>query len=145
VSLSAISNTAQSYTPPSNQSGIQAAFQQLASAIGSGDAQGAQKALATLQQNLGQSGDQTSAQSGPQGDLSKLLATLNNDLNSPDGGGVAQAQTDLAAFQKAHGPHHRPSSATSDASTSTDASSDPSNTTWPDSSSSGSNLLDITA
>ena len=133
MSLSAISSSLpQASAQTSQASSFATAFQQLTSAISSGDLQGAQSAYASLT-SLQQGAGQANAQS-PMG---KFLSTIGADLGS---GSITSAQNDLAAFQKAHG-HHRHHHGSPSATGSTAASAA---TTSPSTASSSTNLLDVT-
>lgn len=97
MSVSSISASAPASQPPAQNSAFRNAFQQLTTAIGSGDLQTAQQAYATIT-NLQQQG---SGQSN--GPMAKLLSTLGQALSAGD---LATAQSTLADFQKSHGKHH---------------------------------------
>jgi hypothetical protein len=84
------------YQPQSQNTGFRSAFQQLTSAISSGDLQSAQQAYSTL------SGLQQ-GQPNANSPFAQFLSQLGSDLSS---GNIAGAQQDLQAFQKAHGHHH---------------------------------------
>ena len=79
--------------PPQPDPAFRQAFQQLTSAIGSGDTKTAQSAYATLQQLVQQSGKANS--NDPMG---KFLAAIGNDLQKGD---ITTAQSDLTSFQQA--------------------------------------------
>ena len=104
MSISSVSGATPAYPQPGQNSGVRPAFQQLSSALSSGDAQSAQQALAALQQGAGQVDS-----SSP---LGQLMASLNSDLAS---GNISGAQQSLQAFQQAHGHHHHRPPATGDA------------------------------
>jgi outer membrane protein assembly factor BamD (BamD/ComL family) len=91
MSVSATSTTPAQ--PPPQNSAFRTAFQQLTTAINSGDLQAAQKAYDTLQQ--------ASGSSAPQGPMAQLMASIGDALNS---GKLDDAQSALTAFQQAH-PH----------------------------------------
>ena len=84
--------------PPQPDPAFRQAFQQLTSAIGSGDTKTAQSAYATLQQLVQQSGKANS--NDPMG---KFLAAIGNDLQKGD---ITTAQSDLTSFQQARAAHH---------------------------------------
>ena len=98
MSVSGISGSTPIYQPPAQDTSFRTAFQQLTSAIGSGDLQAAQSAYASLS-NL----QQGTGQSGSQGPMAQFLSSIGNDLNS---GSITSAQSNLATFQKAHGGGH---------------------------------------
>jgi hypothetical protein len=125
MSVSSVSGATPAYPQPGQNSGVRPAFQQLSSALSSGDVQSAQQALSALQQGAGQVDS-----SSP---LGQLLASLNSDLSS---GNISGAQQSLQAFQQAHHHHHRPPPTGDAAGTGADATS--SSTTSSTSSTSGS-------
>ncbi|MDB5494559.1 MAG: hypothetical protein JWP86_1896 [Phenylobacterium sp.] len=97
MSVSSISASAPA-APPAQNSAFRNAFQQLTTAIGSGDLQTAQQAYATITSLQPQQG------SGPSnGPMATLLSTLGQALTSGD---LTSAQSSLADFQKSHGQHH---------------------------------------
>ena len=77
--------------PPQPDPAFRQAFQQLTSAIGSGDTKTAQSAYATLQQLVQQSGKANSND------------PIGNDLQKGD---ITTAQSDLTSFQQARAAHH---------------------------------------
>jgi hypothetical protein len=116
MSVSSISASTAAGQPPAQNSAFRNAFQQLTTAIGSGDLQTAQQAYATITSLQSQQG---SGQSN--GPMAKLLSTLGQALS---GGDLTTAQSTLADFQKSHGQHHHhgaPSSASDGATPSTSA------------------------
>jgi hypothetical protein len=98
MSVSPVSGGAAPYQPGGQTADFRAAFQQLTSAINSGDLQAAQQAYATLS-SLQQSSGQTNSQTP----IAQLLASLGQELASGD---ISSAQQALQAFQKANGHHH---------------------------------------
>src|ERR1700674_1842349 len=97
LAISAISPASLGTTQPFNPSVIRQAFSQLADALQSGDAAGAQSAYATLAQSPVAQG------SGP---VAQALQQIGQDLQSGD---IAGAQKALAALQqqiKGHHHHH---------------------------------------
>ena len=92
MSVSATSNSTPPQPPPQNAA-FRTAFQQLTTAISSGDLSAAQKAYASLQQATGSS--------APQGAMGQLMASIGDALKS---GKIDDAQSALTAFQQAH-PH----------------------------------------
>ncbi|THD81954.1 MAG: hypothetical protein E7812_03870 [Phenylobacterium sp.] len=117
----------------SQASAMRTAFQQLTTAIGSGDLKSAQAAYATisgLQQSNGQSGQSD-------GPFAQLMSSLGKDLQSGD---LTTAQSDLASFQKAHGGHHHHHGGGAPP-----AASDSTTTTAAATPSSSTNVLDVSA
>jgi len=84
--------------PPQQDSALRTAFQQLTSAISSGDLKGAQSAYATLTQLQQQSG-QTNANNP----IGQFLTSIGKDLQNGD---ITTAQSDLTSFQQARAAHH---------------------------------------
>lgn len=125
MSVSATSTSATPPQPPPQNSAFRAAFQQLTSAISSGDLQAAQKAYASLQQATGSS--------APQGPMGQLMTSIGDALSS---GKIADAQSALTAFQQAHPHHHHPKPAAS-------ADSDSAPSSAPPPVASGSNQIDV--
>jgi outer membrane protein assembly factor BamD (BamD/ComL family) len=93
MSVSATSTSATPLQPPPPNAAFRTAFQQLTTAIGSGDLGAAQKAYASLQQTTGSS--------APQGPMAQLMSSIGDALSS---GKIEDAQSALTAFQQAH-PH----------------------------------------
>ena len=103
MSVSSISTStaasASAAQAPGQASALRTAFQQLTTAIGSGDLKSAQAAYATIT-GLQQGGGQSGQSDGP---FAQLMSSLGKDLQSGD---LTTAEGDLASFQKAHGGHH---------------------------------------
>ncbi len=98
MSMTGISGATPVNQPPQQDSGFRSAFQQLTSAIGSGDLDAAQKAYAALQ-----------SQAPPKGPLADALSSIGDALGKGD---ISGAQSSLAAMRQAHGHghhHHKPS------------------------------------
>ncbi|MGZ6016501.1 MAG: hypothetical protein ACXWKM_12215 [Phenylobacterium sp.] len=91
MSVSATSTSTTAMQPPPPNSALRAAFEQLTSAINSGDLESAKKAYASLQK--------TSGSSDAKGPMADLMASIGDALNS---GKIDDAKSALAAFQQAH-------------------------------------------
>jgi len=102
MSMTGISGAPPVNQPPQQDSGFRSAFQQLTSAIGSGDLDAAQKAYAALQ-----------GQAPPKGPVADALSSIGDALGKGD---ISSAQSTLAAMRQHHGHHHHKPAAATDGS-----------------------------
>jgi hypothetical protein len=135
MSISSVSGSSSPPQPPAQDSAFRTAFQQLTTAISSGDTQGAQSAYATLSQL-----QQSSGNANSNNPVSQFLSTIGNDLQNGD---ISTAQSDLTAFQQQRASHHHKGPPPADGSGDASAAGAAASTT--SSSSSSTNLVDISA
>ncbi len=133
MSVSSVTGGGVPVPPNGQQQDFRAAFQQLTSAINSGDLDGAKGAYATL----------ASRQPGPgasdgQNPMAKLLSSIGSDLNSGD---LSGAQSVLQQFQQARSGHHHHHRTSGAEGATPDASSPSATTAAPPTSSSQLDIL----
>jgi hypothetical protein len=139
MSISAISGLTTNPVQPSNaQTNFRQTFNQLVSALNSGNLSGAQQAFSALGQL------QNSGQSPSPSPNSPLANALNQIGQALQNGDITGAQQALASLQQAQGGHHHHGHHGHGANSSATSQSASTSTTQGDSSSSSTNPVDIT-
>ena len=112
MSIAGISSSTNLYQDPTSQiQSVREDFSGLTTSLASGDLTAAQKAFATLMQDLGTSGTQSGQQTGAASQLNTDLTAIGTALNSGDLTAAQKAfstlQQDLQASGVHHHHHHR--------------------------------------